>query len=103
MLCHVVIECSVFVLYMCLQLSEGEVREEPDSQLTSDPAPPTKKRWWKQSGGKMPQKFGWIMGVLVSTLVQLQSDCMRIHVYSIRCSTQYVYTAWCKRWSTTEH
>ena len=53
---------------MCvvLQSGEGEVREETDGGEGSEAGPPRKKRWWQTSGDKKPQKFGWIMGVLVS-------------------------------------
>ena len=57
---------SLVPIILCPQLNEGGASEETDALSTSEPAQSTKKRWWKQSGEKKPQKFGWIMGVLVS-------------------------------------
>lgn len=52
-----------------LQQVAGEVRESVDTEQSDVP----RKRWqfWKQSGEKKPQKFGWIMGVLVSHITYL--------------------------------
>lgn len=42
------------------------MRENVDSGQSAVP----RKRWqfWKRSGEKKPQKFGWVMGVLVSCI-----------------------------------
>lgn len=52
-----------------LQQEAGEVRENVDTEQSAVP----RKRWqfWKQSGEKKPQKFGWVMGVLVSHITHL--------------------------------
>ena len=48
-----------------LQSGEGDGGEETDGVGEGDSGATGKKRWWQPSGDKKPQKFGWIMGVLV--------------------------------------
>ena len=48
-----------------LQSRDGDGGEETDGVGGGDSGATGKKRWWQSSGDKKPQKFGWIMGVLV--------------------------------------
>ena len=58
-----------------LQSGEGDGGEETDGVGEGDSGATRKKRWWQSSGDKKPQKFGWIMGVLVS-------HCTTAHILS---------------------
>ena len=71
-LCVCVCVCVMW-LWCAIQQGEGGEREEVDSGQTADSAATRKKRWWQSGGEKKPQKFGWIMGVLVSHSVTAKS------------------------------
>ena len=61
-----------------LQPGESETRVEVDSEHSA--VPHKKWQFWKQSGEKKPQKFGWIMGVLVSVM-QCSLPAVNVHTY----------------------
>ena len=56
------------------------MREEGDGHTTAT-APHKKWQFWKQSGEKKPQKFGWITGVLVSPYLYIPVCNMYVHVH----------------------
>ena len=74
-----------------LQPGESETRVEVDSEHSA--VPHKKWQFWKQSGEKKPQKFGWIMGVLVS-VKQCSLPAVNVHMYE-HFSISYMYNMMC--------
>ena len=78
-------------MVFCVQSGVGEEREEVDGDHSSA-APHKWWQFWKQSGEKKPNKFGWITGVLVRSTNDLHVILPKINDdmcnYSVRMRVQ---------------
>ena len=83
--------CVSVEMVFCVQSGVGEEKEEVDSDHSSA-APHKWWQFWKQSGEKKPNKFGWITGVLVRSTNDLHVILPKINDdmcnYSVRMRVQ---------------